>query len=163
MSIVISPASERDSQNVKSMIFDVWQNEFGFKVSAEDALDLNHLEKSYQMPDSLFLVAKNVDEVVGTIAFERLTENSFALKRMFVKKNYRRQGVAQKLIDYLFKEIRILCFNYAPVIYLSTKSDLAQAARSFYLRNGFQVIQKSELPQNFPFFYEDDLYMKKNI
>ena len=74
---------------------------------------------------------------------------------MFVRKDFRGKGVAQKLLETLLEKME------APFkIYLSTKGDLALAAKKFYLRNGFAIITKKELPEGFPFLYEDDLFMK---
>ncbi len=159
MQYIIRKASNQDVSQVSKLIFDIWINEYNFKVVSEDYPDLQNIEQYYHQKRGDFLVLINDDnEIVGTVAYDFLSDNIFILKRMFVKNNFRGRGIAQMLLDKLFQS-----FTEGTTFYLSTKEDQAIAAKKFYLRNGFHVISKDELPQKFPFFYEDNLFMKKEI
>ena len=125
--------------------------------SCEEDLPKN-IESYYQDRGGQFWVAEMDAQVVGTIACEKLKDDEFVLKRMFVHNRARGQGIAQKLLD---KVLSHLPANAS--IFLSTKEDEALAAKALYLKNGFMVVGKDELPQEFPFFYEDNLFMKKVI
>ena len=110
----------------------------------------------------LVLVALVDTQIVGTIACEKLDINHYVLKRMFVAKEYRGQGIAQSLLDALFQQVVYSKEQYPVSFTLSTKADDAIAAKKFYLKNGFRTIARSELPDRFPFFYQDDLFMTKD-
>ena len=126
--------------------------------SVKSILILLILRNTIKKKKELFFVAICDDTIVGTIAYNILDQQSIVLKRMFVKKEYRRNGVAQKLFNRLYQQL-----SFGQTIYLSTKENMALAAKAFYLRNQFTVITKNELPDQFPFFYEDDFFMKKSI
>jgi len=65
------------------------------------------------------------------------------------------------LLDRLLGDVLASGEHKGACFYLSTKENEAIAAKRFYLKNGFEVITRDELPDNFSFFYEDDLFMKR--
>ena len=158
--ITIQRASNADSAAILDLIFEIWVNENHFEVRRENFPDLQQIEEEYEQAGGLFLVALKAGEIIGTIASQSLNDHEFALKRMFVKKSERSCGVAQMLLDQLLNHLAKK--HHAASLYLSTKEDVAIAAKKFYLKNNFQVIDRSKLPKGFPFFYEDDLFMKKS-
>ncbi|MES2215559.1 MAG: GNAT family N-acetyltransferase [Pseudomonadota bacterium] len=156
---MIRAVRNKDAKDIQDLIFDIWHNEYGFDVKLEDVPDLEKIEEYYHDAGGLFLVALPGDKIIGTIAAEKLSTNDFALKRMFVNKDFRGKGIAQALLDAL-----LLSFHDQKLsFFLSTKENEAIAAKKFYLKNGFVVIAKSELPANFPFFYSDDLFMRREL
>ncbi len=155
---VIRAARSEDSPAIVRLIFEIWVDEYAFKVAPQDFPDLHHIKHYYHERGGLFLVALSGDKIIGTIACDTLSEEVFVLKRMFVHKEFRRKGVAQKLLDTLMGQK-----GSRGSWYLSTKAEVAIAAKKFYLRNGFVIIERRELPSGFPFFYEDDLFMMKKI
>lgn len=161
MNILIRPATDQDSSAVLNLLLDIWINEYGFDVKREDLPDLHHIEGSYILSGGMFIVATHEGSVIGTIACEKLDELTFVLKRMFLHKDYRGKGIAQALLDQLIAHV--VHDTDQVTFYLSTKEDLAHAAKHFYLRNGFEVISKDQVPEGFPFFYEDDLYMRRQF
>lgn len=158
--ITIRDATDKDVVTIKKLIFDIWLYEYQFDVNQNDFPDLQEIENYYTKKGGHFLVAVRDNEMVGTIACDKLTQD-FVLKRMFVHAHYRRLGVAQLLLDRLFEKVSVTIPESPLSFYLSTKEGDALAAKAFYLKNGFRVISKSELPSNFPFFYQDDLFMVK--
>ncbi|MBX9578515.1 MAG: GNAT family N-acetyltransferase [Chthoniobacterales bacterium] len=158
--ITIRKATNADSAAILDLIFHIWVNENHFEVRRENFPDFQQIEEAYEQAGGLFLVALKADGIIGSIACQQLSDHEFALKRMFVKKSERGCGVAQMLLDHLLKHLAKK--HHAAIFYLSTKEDVAIAAKKFYLKNGFRVINRSALPKNFPFFYEDDLLMKRD-
>ena len=156
--IQISQANDSHASAIKDMIFDIWINEYGFDVRDEDYPDLKHIQSYYHDRGGQFWVAELDGRVFGTIACDKLEGTQFVLKRMFVHNEARGQGIGQKLLDTIFRHL-----PSDSTVFLSTKEDEALAAKALYLKNGFAIIEKSELPTGFPFFYEDDLFMKKNL
>lgn len=161
--ISIRPAKDMDSENILNLLFNIWINEYHFDVKREDFPDLLEIEKSYADLGGLFLIASHKDQIIGTIACQKLSDIHFVLKRMFVDKKFRGLGIAQLLLDNLLKEVLFLREIQNVAFYLSTKENEAIAAKRFYLKNEFQVIPREELPESFPFFYEDDLFMKRQF
>lgn len=152
----IVKASNCDANDVADLIFGIWVDELEFEVIRDDYPDLKDLEEYYHNKDGNFLVARINNEVVGTVACERINDSTYILKRMFVKNQYRGQGIAQALLDELMKD-----FSTGTSFFLSTNDALAHAAKNLYLRNGFERIGRESLPTGFPYFYEDDLFMRK--
>ena len=161
--ISIRPAINKDAEDILNLLFNIWINEYGFDVEKEDFLDLLEIENFYNDSKGLFLVALDKEQIIGTIACQKLNDSCFVLKRMFVDKKFRGCGIAQLLLDNLLTEMVVLNEIQNTTFYLSTKENQAIAAKKFYLRNKFQVISRDELPENFPFFYKDDLFMKKQF
>ncbi len=162
--ISIRKATDIDAPSIREMIFNIWKNEYHFQIQENDYPDLYHIETHYLDDNNLFLIAENKQQhIVGTIACSALKKDYYVLKRMFVSKNFRRYGIAQALLNELFNRIVYSYQRYKAVFVLSTKRDQAIAAEQFYLKNGFHEISMEDLPQNFPFFYQDDLFMLKNI
>ncbi len=158
LNFTIDKASDDDSRCISRLIFKIWQDEYKFKVHPDDFPDLKAVETYYRQHHGGFYSARLDGNVIGTIAYEKLDQNSYVLKRMFVHESYRGKGVAQPLLD---KVMHVL--PQKSCIYLSTKEDLALAAKQFYLKNNFDIIDSKELPAGFPIFYEDDLFMKKCV
>lgn len=158
---MVREATDQDSSSIVDLIFDIWTNEYQFEVQRENFPDLQEIEKYYTKAGGSFFVAIVNHEIIGTIACDKLEQNHFVLKRMFVKKNYRGLGVAQSLLNELLNQA-VFLNNPTPLFFLSTKESEAVAAKQFYLKNGFQIIPKSALPKNFPFFYKDDLFMLRD-
>ena len=123
--------------------------------------DLQAIEKHYIRTQGAFLVATVEDKIVATVACNKLGARTFVIKRMFVNKQYRGFGVAQSLLNKLFSHIASNEKTNKVSFCLSTKEVDAIAAKALYLKNGFRKVDRSVLPENFPFFEQDDLFMLK--
>jgi putative acetyltransferase len=156
----ICAADNRDCPDILKLIFNIWIHEYGFKVVPEDYPDLQDVQKYYFEKGGAFFAAIEQRKLIGTIACDALGESNYALKRMFVHQDFRGKGVAQQLFNSLLQQ---KIFSQEGSLYLSTKEDQAIAAKQFYLKNGFEIIKKEELPSAFPLFYEDDLFMKRDL
>jgi N-acetylglutamate synthase-like GNAT family acetyltransferase len=161
--VVIRNATNQDAKFILDLIFNIWTNEFNFKVNRRDTPDLHNIEEHYFKAGGIFLVATINNRIVGTIACSKLNTQQFALKRMFINKKYRRQGIAQQLIDTLFSKLLSLVKHHDLTIFLSTKNSSNSSAKYFYQKNNFFIIDKSSVPTNFPLFYQDDLFMMRHI
>lgn len=160
--VIIREATNHDAEDILSLVFNIWHHEYNFAVHKESFPDLHSIEEFYRDRGGLFLIATLNSKIIGTVACDKLSLQTYVLKRMFVEKPFRRAGVGQRLLDELFKRL-LLSKDKEKVLYLSTKDDLATAAKQFYLKNGFQIISKELLPFDFPYFYEDDLFMVKHL
>ncbi len=156
---LIREATNIDAKAISELIFNIWWNEYKFDVKQEDFPDLQNIEKYYFNQGGHFMVAILDNKLVGTIACSKLTEDAFVLKRMFTKKEYRGLDIAKQLLETLWQKVFLSENAEQLSFYLSTKAGEAIAAEKFYIKNGFNVISKADLPDNFPFFHQDDLFM----
>lgn len=95
------------------------------------------------------------DEVVGTIGIENYGKNRAYLRRMYIKKEFRGTGLADKMFS---KALTFAKKNNFEIIYLST-SKLMTAANKFYKKNNLGVIKS--LPSDLPMCGDDIFYKLK--
>lgn len=100
--------------------------------------DLQDIEQSYFQKNGYFWLAQAESNIVGTIALKPVQEGVAELKRFYVRKKFRRQGIGKQLLN--------ACLDYArgkglKKIILWTDIRYKQA-QSFYLKNGFEPVDK---------------------
>ena len=157
-SYIISTFDKKYKQQVIDLIFSIWSDEHNFSVSYESKPDLFNIESFYSgLKGNFWIAVTSSEEVIGTIAIENLSSGNYALKRMFVRKDFRNQGIAQNLFKKILEWTKS---NDAKNIYLSTHSKKSAAAVKFYKKNSFKEIEKNQVPANFPIFEEDDVFMR---
>lgn len=108
-----------------------------------------------------YWVAQKGQEIIGTVAIV-LIENGYAiLKNMFVKKEFRgkRFDVSHTL---LLKALNWCKSENITNIYLGTMEQFI-AAQKFYEKNGFQKIDRNELPEGFIHNPMDTVFYEKHI
>lgn len=111
------------------------------------------------LPLYKYWVACHNGKVVGTIAFSLLQNRSIALKKMFLHKDYRGQGVSKALLDTLLDSASS---SNISTIFLGTMTQF-QVAQKFYEKQGFIKIEREDLPSDFPANPVDTLFYKKEI
>lgn len=83
-----------------------------------------------------------IDDVpVATVRFIKIDETTIKLQRLVVLKEYRRNGYAKKILDYLEKDAYSL--GYRKII-----MDSAQKAVGFYEKSNYKIVSDV--------FYEDN-------
>lgn len=156
--IEIIPYSQHHFQGVVEVIVPIQQAEFGIPITLDAQPDLLDISSFYQKRSGNFWVALDGQEVVGTIALLDIGRNQGALRKMFVKKQYRgsEQGVARRLLQVLLQWCRRKGIKD---IYLGTTAKFL-AAHRFYEINGFQEIESKELPEAFPVMEVDTKFYR---
>ncbi len=146
---------------VIELILKIQVEEFGIKITIKDQPDLKQIPSFYQKDKGNFLVALDGEKVIGTIALVDIGNNQAALRKMFVDENYRgkEKGVAKALLDQLTLWSHEQGLSG---IYLGTTSAY-HAAHRFYEKNGFQKIQKSDLPETFSVMEVDSKFYKYSL
>jgi putative acetyltransferase len=139
---------EKDKENVIRLILNIQQKEFNVPIRREDQPDLEIIPSYYQENSGNFWVVILNEELIGTVALIDFGDNKAALRKMFVKKEFRGKEleIATKLFN---KAIQWCGQNQINSIYLGTIKRLEAAIR-FYKRKGFKEIDKNDLPVNFP-------------
>ncbi|MBO7388943.1 MAG: GNAT family N-acetyltransferase [Oscillospiraceae bacterium] len=116
--------------------------------------ELNHLEDKYGLPQGRLYLLMDGETPAASIALHKIDEKTCELKRLYVKPGYRRQGIAEKLLDRIIEEARETGYSY---MVLDTMPALKEAIR-LYEKKGFYRINKYN---NNPFekmlFYRKDL------
>ena len=102
----IIPYSDKYKKTTVKLIISVLKEEFGFKRTEKLDFDLHHITEIYQQNKGNFWLAVEEGEVIGTIALRNYGRQRGYLKRMYVAKNFRETGVADKLLNTLFKFVR---------------------------------------------------------
>ncbi|MFD1605584.1 GNAT family N-acetyltransferase [Flavobacterium artemisiae] len=157
----IQPIQNEFEKEIIDLILNIQQKEFNVPVTLEDQPDLMEIENFYYQPGGIFLGAFIDEKLVGTIALVRFSEKAGAIRKMFVKKEFRGKefGIAQQLLEQL---ITFSKENDIKDLYLGTVTIL-QAALRFYEKNGFETIAKESLPPDFPLMKPDNVFCHLNL
>lgn len=159
--IQIQPFENQYKDQVVDLILTIQQKEFQVPITINEQQDLLDIPNFYQQNHGNFWLALYEGKVIGSIALIDCGENVGAIRKMFVKKEFRGKeyGIAQKLLDLLTTEAQKAGMTN---LYLGTLERL-QAAIRFYIRNGFEAIEKQNIPSVFPFMPVDTHFFEKNI
>jgi GNAT superfamily N-acetyltransferase len=159
--IQIVPYTDIHKEAIIRLILNIQQLEFGVPVKLENQPDLENIPGFYGKGNGGFWVALQKEEVAGTIGLLDFGNNQFALRKMFVKKEYRGKEYAIGL--HLLQQALQWCREKkATAIYLGTVDQL-KAAQRFYEKNGFEELPKEELPASFPLMKVDTLFYKLDL
>ena len=159
--LLIGPLNNDDCTRIASLILPIQQLEFNVPVTIEDQPDLMDIETNYQRTGGEFWGAKAGEELVGTIALIDIGQHGGAIRKMFVRKEFRGKElqIAQRLLEILIDYCRR---REITDLYLGTVHWLHAAIR-FYERNGFVRIEKAELPAGFPLMAVDNTFYHLHI
>ena len=153
MEIIIQNYAKKFQDEIFGLILEIQQKEFGISINKEDQPDLSDIENFYQTGNGNFWVALFENHVVGTISLKDIGNHQAALRKMFVKAEYRgnQYKTAQLLLN------RLLEWSHERSltdIYLGT-TDKFLAAHRFYEKNNFERVIPDQLPKNFPIMKVD--------
>jgi N-acetylglutamate synthase-like GNAT family acetyltransferase len=139
----------------------IQQKEFDIPIDLETQPDLKTISDFYQKNNGNFWVASIDQIVVGTIALLDIGNHYGALRKMFVKAEFRgsKFGVGQVLLNTLFKWTSEKGFE--KILLGTTEKFLA--AQRFYEKNGFVEIDKNLLPKEFPVMSVDVKFYKYTV
>lgn len=157
----INLVNDTYSKEIIDLVLNIQQNEFNVPITIEDQPDLMQIEDFYFANGGSFWGAFINGELVGTIALVKFDEKMAAIRKMFVKKEFRgkEHGIAQKLLEILIEYCQK---NGIEEVYLGTVSILKAALR-FYERNHFEIIEKELLPSKFPLMNADNVFCFLNL
>ncbi|WP_184544788.1 GNAT family N-acetyltransferase [Mucilaginibacter sp. FT3.2] len=158
---VISQLDNSYCNQIIDIILPIQQIEFNVPITLESQPDLLDIESNYHQTGGNFWGAKIDDELVGTIALIAIDGNAGAIRKMFVRKEYRGKelGIAQLLLD----ELVTYCKQkQITALYLGTV-DVLKAAHRFYEKNGFTQLTKTDLPKSFPLMGADNIFYELHL
>ena len=159
--IEVVPFSTEHRAGVIDVILPIQQSEFGIPITLEDQPDLRDIPGFYRRGSGNFWVALSGTEVVGTISLLDIDNAQGALRKMFVRAEYRgpNHQVARQLLETLIgwcheKQIR--------QVFLGTTAKFV-AAHRFYEKWGFTEIAKADLPPAFPVMSVDTKFYVRTV
>jgi len=149
--IEIRPYSDLDMAQVQTLFIKVNRliAPADMKCAFEDYIkrsleeEITRIPVYYSQRNGSFWVAISDSTLVGMFGLEQTKTSIFELRRMYVDPDFRRMGIAKKLLQYAEDLVRK---RGARQIILST-SELQQAALSLY-RNADYHAMKEELAQD---------------
>ena len=143
-------------QEVVELILQIQQQEYGIQITTEDQPDLFEIESFYQKGNGNFFVAIRNNEVIGTISILDIENDQVALRKLFVKKEYR-GSLYKTASSLLTRAMEYASEKSIKQIYLGTTPEFL-AAHRFYEKNSFIQIYQEELPSKFPLVKVDRLF-----
>ncbi|MGN6494118.1 MAG: GNAT family N-acetyltransferase [Agriterribacter sp.] len=149
------------SNAVVQLILPIQIDEFHVPITLADQPDLLQLEENYHRTGGGVWGAVAGEELIGTIALIGVNPHIGAIRKMFVKKEYRGKetGVAQALLNELVEYARR---HHITHLYLGTV-EMLKAAHRFYEKNGFERLAKTSLPASFPAMAADTIFYQLTI
>lgn len=156
MKPIIIPIENKYADAVVDLVLSIQQKEFNVPITLEDQPDLLNIANFYYASGGGFWGAFMNEELVGTIALVKFSDSEAAIRKMFVKKEFRGKefSIAQKLLETLIDYCKE---NEIDDLYLGTVSIL-EAALRFYERNNFVTVEKESLPTAFPVMSADNVF-----
>ncbi|MGH0566528.1 GNAT family N-acetyltransferase [Bacillus anthracis] len=156
--IRIIPYESTFQDEVVDLIVYIQQKEYNVSITKEEQPDLLEIGTFYQRNHGNFWVATYDDKVVGTVALLDIGNDQVALRKMFVKKEFRGKewGASHKLLQ---TAISWAENKKLKDIYLGTTVKFL-AAHRFYEKNGFQSVDIEDLPKSFPVLQVDKKFYR---
>jgi N-acetylglutamate synthase-like GNAT family acetyltransferase len=161
MPISIRTYEKKDQDEVIEMILWSQNVEFDVPITIADQPDLLDVARFYQKNAGNFWVAVDGEKVVGSIALVDMGGGEAALRKMFVRPQYRgkEHGTAAALLGTLLAWARA---HDVRTVYLGTVEAL-RAAHRFYAKSGFVEVQKESLPPSFPRMAVDTKFFRYDL
>lgn len=152
----IKPLDNSYTNEIVELILPIQQLEFNVSITVNDQPDLLDIASYYQQPGGNFWGAFSDGQLVGTIALLDIGHGAGAIRKMFVKKEFRgkEKSIAQQLLNNLIAYCEA---KNITDIYLGTIAQM-NAAQRFYERNGFKQFAADDLPSYFPRMQVDNLF-----
>ncbi len=158
---VVVPYAREHADQVNRLVLSIQQEEFGFPITLQDQPDLQDVERFFRAGQGNFWVSVADGSVIGTIGLVDIGNRQFALRKMFVHRDFRgaKYGVAARLLDTAVEWARQRGFRQ---ILLGT-TDKFHAAHRFYEKHGFVRVAADDLPSAFPRMAVDSIFYSREI
>jgi GNAT superfamily N-acetyltransferase len=159
--LTITPVFNDRCQQIIDLILPIQQIEFNVPITLAGQQDLLDIEKYYHQTGGNFWGALINEELVGTISLLTMGHQAGAIRKMFVKKEFRGRelGIAQQLLNTLIEHCKETGITN---LYLGTV-DMLKAAHRFYEKNGFNRINAEDLPSYFPRMMADNVFYNLHL
>lgn len=145
---------EKYKNQIIDLILHIQNYEAKINLSLEEQPDLLDIQTYYQKNGGEFWLAVENDIVIGTLALMNMGNGNGVLKKAFVNKAYRKQGILSRLYKHLLDFAKK---NNMKLLMFDTPS-VAVNCHRFFEKAGYKRISRSEQP--FDYDYPDrDSYL----
>lgn len=137
--IEIKEYEARYNDKINDFVISIYVDEYGFE---EHRLGIEKEDNSIygENGGNFWIAVDENDEIVGTIAVYKHSDDNIEIKRLYVRKDYRGKGLSKKLYETAME----LCKeNRVKKIFLGTYDKL-ETAIHFYLNRRFYRIRRYE-------------------
>lgn len=133
----IFPAQTDEDFNTAKELFVEYADSLGFDLSFQGfEEELANLPGNYFHPDGCLLLAAYKGQPVGCVGLRKLSDGVCEMKRLYVKKQFRRLGIGRALVEAVIDKARKIGYNY---MRLDTVPSM-EVARALYISVGFKKI-----------------------
>ncbi len=161
MTFFVDSWAAADKTAVLDLILGIQRGELGVPITAADQPDLADVPAFYGEGRGGFWVAREGDEIVGTIALKHHGDGEAALRKMFVRAD--RRGAVHGVAGLLFQALRAHARSVGlRTIRLGTRPEML-AAHRFYEKHGFRRIEPETLPPSFPRMKVDSVFYRLDL
>ncbi|MFW5927938.1 MAG: GNAT family N-acetyltransferase [Thermoplasmatota archaeon] len=151
---LVESYDEQDISEIRD-IFIEYRKDLGLDLSFQEFQDeLEELPGEYSPPEGSILMAKDEDETVGCVALRKINEDTCEMKRLYVKPDYRGEGLGKKLALSIIEKAREKGYGKMKLDTLTT----LKKANELYRSIGFEECE--------PYRYnplDDALYMELEL
>ena len=131
----LRPASNNDRAAIEALVFGTLRE---FKLAPDPGdtdADLRDIEAAYQRRGGCFdVLVTNEGQIVGTIGLYPISKSTCELRKMYLDKTVRGQGLGRRLLEHALAKARALGFTR---VILET-ANVLKAAVILYERYGFK-------------------------
>lgn len=144
MEIAIRPATNKDIEAIKNLVFSVLR-EYGLEPDPYDTdADLADIEANYAKRGGLFEVLEDENgELLGTVGLYPINAETVELRKMYFAPDLRGKGYGKKTLKRTIERARELGFQK---MYLETNSVLKEAV-GLYQKFGFEPTNEKHTPR----------------
>lgn len=154
--LMIYEASDNDISVIRNIAKITWPQTYGKILSSEQIdymLELIYSQKSLerQFKDGhRFYILKEFDEAVGFIDIQKVSGNISKLHKIYLLPKVQGLGYGQMLINYAFDKA---LENGTPILQLN--ANRYNTALNFYKKNGFKIIDETDIAIGNNYFMND--------
>ena len=139
--MTIRPATNADADEVRALVFGVLA-EYGLSPDPDGTdADLADLEASYGARGGAFDVVEDEGRIVGSVGLYALEGGVCELRKMYLARETRGQGLGKRVLEHALDRARALGFRR---VELETASVLVEAI-GLYTRYGFSPVDPAHL------------------
>lgn len=157
----IRPFEGRDQSGVEKLVLAIQQGEYGYQLTTANQPDLKDVAAFFDGGHSAFWVAVAASgEIVGCIGLMDIGRGACAMRKFMVAAHAR--GRDNGVSAALTRTFEDYARQHCPLLTLSTVEKTA-AAQAFYVREGYQIVDQTELPSGFVAGPFDVVFMMKDL
>ena len=133
----IFPAQTTDDFEIAKQLLIEYADSLGFDLCFQDFdKELANLSIDYAPPQGCFLLAEDNNQPAGCVALNHFDKGICEMKRLYVKKPFRRKGIGRALAQTIIDQARLLDYHCMRLDMVLPRDP----AQTLYISLGFKQI-----------------------